>query len=383
LAFTDFENFQVLTGVTGSLGTHLLSQLLEKPCVKEIVCLVRAESSAGALDRILSALISRSLPMLNITKIRAFAANLSEPDFGLGPDIIDEFHETVTTVIHSAWAVNFNLGTKSFEQQHIKGTYNLINLCLASRRSSPARFFFCSSISVAAGTPLPAHIAESPVPKLEHAQNMGYARSKLVVERIVQNAAEKTGMVAKVLRIGQISGDTQAGQWNSTEAIPLMIQSAITMKALPALDESPSWLPVDIVAKTILDLTCIHETADGNNQKFLFDPKTVYHVQNPKLFHWTNELLPALKKAGLDFEIVSQREWVRRLREGEQNPTKNPTIKLLDFYVDKYDNDYVTRSGLSFETTKTEAASPSLRGGVDLIGSGLISKFVEQWRKEW
>ena len=72
---------------------------------------------------------------------------------------------------------------------------------------------------------------------------MGYARSKLVAERIVQAAAETTGMTAKVFRVGQIVGDTERGIWNTTEAIPLMIQSAKTIGALPALEEvSPLFL---------------------------------------------------------------------------------------------------------------------------------------------
>ena len=69
---------------------------------------------------------------------------------------------------------------------------------------------------------------------------MGYARSKLVTETIIKFAVEQTGLTAKVLRIGQIVGDTQKGIWNSTEAISLMIQSATIMGALPALDEVSS-----------------------------------------------------------------------------------------------------------------------------------------------
>ena len=176
-----------------------------------------------------------SLP--NSNKVVCLPADLSRDDLGLDTEVINQLKTTLTTLIHSAWAVNFNLGVQSFEQQHIKGAYNLINLCLSTSTSRPAQFYFCSSISAAAGTPLPAVIAEAHVPELAHAQNMGYARSKLVTERIVKAAAEQIGMVATVLRVGQIIGDSEQGTWNTTEAIPLMIQSAVTMGALPALDE--------------------------------------------------------------------------------------------------------------------------------------------------
>ncbi|EXJ80150.1 hypothetical protein A1O1_08292 [Capronia coronata CBS 617.96] len=370
----------IITGVTGSLGAYVLSQLMQKESVRRIVCLVRASSPDAAFDRVVATLSAKSLPLTNLSKIRVYPSDLSKPDLGLGGEVVEGLLNTLTKVIHIAWAVNFNIGVRSFEQQHIRGVHNLINLCL-SRRGSPAQFYFCSSISAAAGTPLPARISEGPIPELSHAQKMGYARSKLVAERVIQAAAEKTGMVAKVLRVGQIVGDTVTGQWNPTEAIPLMIQSAVTMKALPALDETPSWTPVDIVAQAVLEL-CGLGTSDKATA-YASDPKTVYHVQNPRTFHWTTDLLPALQAAGLDFEVVSQREWIKRLREGEQDPKKNPTVKLVDFYADKYDNDRMSRKGLVFEMHKTEEASPALRGGVELISSGLIKKYVDAWLKVW
>ena len=109
----------------------------------------------------------------------------------------------------------------------------------------------------------------------------------------------------------------------------------------------------------------------------------VYHVQNSHLFHWTKDLLPTLREAGLEFETVSQREWVRRLRESEKDPEKNPTIKLLDFFAGKYDNDNPGRKGLVFTTEKTGQKSEAIRTGYDIIGSGLVRKFVGSWRNEW
>jgi thioester reductase-like protein len=230
--------FQLLTGTTGSLGAHILAQLMSNVKVKAIYCLVRASSQAAARERIDTALASKKLgPSPNIGKVICLPSDLSNSQLGLEASVLDDLKKSLTTVIHCAWAVNFNLGVRSFEQQHIKGVSNLINLCLSVHTALPARFYFCSSISAAAGTPLPAVIAEAHVSDLSHAQDMGYARSKLVTERIVKAAAEETGMVAQVLRVGQIIGDSEVGIWNTTEAIPLMIQSAVTMGALPALNE--------------------------------------------------------------------------------------------------------------------------------------------------
>lgn len=214
---------------------------------------------------------------------------------------------------------------------------------------------------------------------------MGYARSKWVAEHIIKAAALSTGMEARVLRSGQIIGDSVMGLWNSTEAIPLMFRAAVTLGALPALDETPSWLPVDKSAQAVLELTNLAE--GGSKVEGYFqrreDSDVVYHVQNPHTSEWTKDILPALAAAGLEFEIVGQREWVQRLRDGEQDPTLNPTVKLLDFFADKYDNDKPGRSGLVFETQKTEDRSHAIRGGFDVVKSGLLAKCVENWKRAW
>lgn len=300
----------ILTGATGSLGAHILAQLVNRPNIKSVYCLVRANSLITAQQRVFSSLSIKKLgPFTDeqLEKIICLSADLSNKGLGLDEDVLKELKTKLTTVIHSAWAVNFNPGVRSFEFHYIKGTFNLLNLCLSVNTINPARLFFCSSISAAAGTPLPATIQEEYISELSHAQSIGYARSKLVAENIVRAACKTTGMIARVFRLGQIIGDTKHGLWNPTEAIPLMIQSATTTGALPALEETPSWMPVDEAARAVLELSGIHSgsppIADPQS-----DTPTVYHVQNKFLFHWTHELLPALRAAGLDFEIVPQRE---------------------------------------------------------------------------
>lgn len=368
----------ILTGTTGSLGAHILAQIANQNSVRRIYCLVRADSESAATARVSKTLGEKGLdPSLLSKKVICLPSDFSREDLGLAAGVLNDLKKNLTTVIHSAWAVNFNLGVRSFEQQHIKGTWNLLNLCLSTDTVEPAKLFFCSSISAAAGTPIPARIKEAHIEDLSHAQNMGYARSKLVTEHVIRAAATQTGMEARVLRIGQIVGDSEKGIWSTTEAIPLMIRSAATIGALPALEETPSWMPVDEVARAVVELSHL-----GRLQK-ASEEDVVYQVQNSRLFAWTNDLLPALKAAGLHFEIVGQREWVKRLREGEQDPSRNPTIKLLDFFEGKYDNDSPGRKGLVFETVKTGGQSEAVRDGYDIIGSGLIEKIVREWTKVW
>lgn len=141
-------------------------------------------------------------------------------------------------------------------------------------------------------------------------------------------------------------------------------------------------MPVDIAARAVLELIRV-KNGNPTEQNPDQSDSTVYHVQNSKIFHWTNDLLPALHEAGLEFETVPQREWVRRLRESDNDPKRNPTIKLLDFFTEKYDNDKPGRKELTFDTTKTSKESKTIAEGYDIIGSGIIKKFVTSWRSEW
>lgn len=245
----------------------------------------------------------------------------------------------------------------------------MINFCLRSNRASPARFNFLSSVSAVAGT-CGLQVSESIETCLSSAQPIGYARSKLITENICNIATQKTSMSSRVHRIGQVVGDTKHGIWNATEAIPLLIRGALSTGALPALKDTPTWLPVDTVAKIVLELTFLPPVAAPLN--------AVFHVVNPNTIHWANDLLPALKQAGLEFEVVSIREWIKKLNESDPDPVRNPTFKLVNFFAKKYDNDNIGK-GLYYRTELARALSPTLRD-IGVVDRELVAKFLNFWR---
>ncbi|KAH7395612.1 male sterility protein [Cadophora sp. MPI-SDFR-AT-0126] len=359
----------VLTGATGSLGAHLAFRLALNTDVKRIYCLARAQTPSQAHLRIVTSLRERGLyhllPLDARTKLTAIPANLGQEDLGLKSDLYKRLCSEVTGVIHCAWSVNFNLALSSFEADCIVGSHNLLALCLKAEQSEPATFNFCSSVSAVAATKggfVPEALPES----LEFAQNMGYAQSKLVTEHICMSAAKDYGIKARVLRVGQVIADTTHGIWNATEAIPLMIQAGLTIGAIPRLDESPLWLPVDVVASTVAEISL--STAGAG----------VKNVVNHQSFHWTKDLLPALHQAGLGFLEPNQQEWIKVLRASNPDPIANPPIKLLEFFASKYDNDK-PRPGLVYDTSYARFLSPSLAAAPKL-DQQLVNKFVNRFR---
>lgn len=222
---------------------------------------------------------------------------------------------------------------------------------------------------------------ETPIFDLKAALPQGYARSKLVGEHIVRNAAKDAGALTRILRIGQIVGDGKSGLWNDTEAIPLIIRSALTLKVLPGLDETESWLPVDALATTILDLAGI---TTGTIPVSDSDTDLVYNLENPHTFSWTSSLLPELQRSGLEFLTVPVVEWLRRLREYERNggtPRRNPAVKLIDHFERMYGKEKTGE--VVFETTTAEKYSSAMRETPRLVEDGYIRKFVKAWLEKW
>lgn len=103
----------------------------------------------------------------------------------------------------------------------------------------------------------------------------------------------------------------------------------------------------------------------------------VMNVTNPRLSHWSLDLLRLLREAGLEFEELPRQDWLQRLRESNSNPEANPSIKLLEFFAAKYGHNSLSRT-LLYDTKKAQAASPSLMNAPDL-NSTLTSKFIKYW----
>ncbi|KAH0827399.1 male sterility protein-domain-containing protein [Lanmaoa asiatica] len=352
----------VLTGATGSLGSYVLDELLADPAVETVYCLCRAKHDADAADRLAASMKTRKLlarfsgAKTNANeRIVTLAADLPAVRLGLDEERYREIVNRVTVIIHNAWAVNFNLGITSprdsFES-HVRGAVNLMHLALSSPRSQPAKFFFASSVSAVANWPGPGLVPEAVTDNPAVAQEMGYAQSKWVTEKLCQIAARTTPMYTAVLRIGQMVGDTTNGIWNESEGISLIFKCADTIGILPELDEQVSWLPVDYAAKSIVELVGL--------------PTPTSHARR----------LPRLPRPPPN--PCSLHDWLKALRASDPDERRNPSRKLLAFYEGKYGaGEERTRARLSVE--KTVEVSRWLREA-PVVGEGLVAKWVGAWR---
>jgi thioester reductase-like protein len=302
---------QLLTGVTGALGAHIMKVLLQMR-IKKIICLCRASSAPEAKDRLVQSLQRRNIPLVwtRETTVQACASSFSEPHIGLPVEVYQQLTADVTAIIHCAWPVNFLAPLPSFDSA-ILGTKNLLEL---ANTGTKKRFVFCSSTAsvIRAPTPIREEVSGNP----EHASPLGYSRSKWVAESIVRRAG------GEVVRLGQLSGDTNEGIWNPEEGWPLILKTLQQVRCLPELNEDVQWLPVDLAAQAVCRI--------GVRPQGSHEDKKIWHVLNSRGTPWS-KILDAVEGWCGGIARVPPQEWLRLLELGEQ---RGEAVKLLGLWRD-------------------------------------------------
>ncbi|EED12746.1 NRPS-like enzyme, putative [Talaromyces stipitatus ATCC 10500] len=382
----------LLTGSTGHLGTYLLQQLLRHPQVDKIICLIRSRqvnlsstsSTVTAKElhaRQLEANLKRgiSLDKNSWNKIQFLPANnMDEENLGLTQSEYNQVQNTVTHIIHNAWPMDFQQALTSFKSQ-IKALRNLIDFaadCHNAQKLSSftnTRLLFVSSIAVCAQYSLQKTVPEAPISDPNIPASFGYPQAKWVCENILADAVEcyKDSVKPIILRLGQVVGSTDTGVWNPNEHFPAILKASQSVGTLPDLTGTYSWIPVDVAAKSLLEILFSDQVS--------MDSKIVYHVENPIRQPWKS-LLPALavklnlkNRTPLPFDV-----WLDKISEAQNNAEEMESLRHLKQFIQ---SDFRKLSGeLILDTTRARQISRSLRttNGITL---DLLDKYIAYWRK--
>jgi len=238
-----FGHFVLLTGATGSLGSHLVSYFAEMSSVQGVICLNRCSSSDATL-RQERALKSRGIVLSREAsrKLKIIEADTSRTKLGLSEIDYGHLIRHVTHIVHNAWPMSITRPINAFEPQ-FKTMQNLIHFASEASAYVPpgskVAFQFISSVATVGYYSL--HSRQALVPEkrmnVESVLPTGYGDAKLVCERMLDNTLHKTPeqFHAMVVRIGQISGSKVSGYWNPIEHLAFLIKSCQTLKVLPDL----------------------------------------------------------------------------------------------------------------------------------------------------
>ena len=330
-------------------------------------------------------------------RLQCLPCNLSRPDLGLDKAMYHELIRNNTTIIHAAWAVNFNTRLRSFVKDHIAGLNHLLAFALSCHRLR--QFLFCSStasITCSPGTTLIREIVSS---NPQDASPLGYSRSKWVAEQICARACQKhptlRGQV-KVLRVGQLCGDTTHGVWNMSEAWPLMLSASAktSLGGLPNLGEEQKldWLPVDRAAEAIVHLLQTRPSSSGQFNGGKADV-SVYHILNSNTTVTWDDLLAWVKDLEPGTQIYPPMEWLSRLENTADHPAKRliglwKTAFIEDGGPDDFNADESLRRksiASRFDTTVTKAVLEDSGGAGTMLDQPITRELfgkIDRWIRD-
>ncbi|KAE9396160.1 acetyl-CoA synthetase-like protein [Gymnopus androsaceus JB14] len=382
------QHYILLTGSTGNLGAQLLQSLLLNNSVARVYTLNRPSTKATMYERHRARFQDKALDisLLSSPKLVYLSGETSHEDLSLPEDTLKELRQNLTMIIHNAWRLDFNLSLASFES-HVKGSRVLIDLARSSRHSSSIRFLFTSSIASTQSWDAKTQglYPEEVVMDAKYAVGGGYGESKYVTERILA----KSGLEATSFRLGQLTGGAPNGAWATSDWVPIIVRSSISIGTLPDAVGVVSWIPMDAVCSALLDV--------GFNRESV--PIAV-NVVHPKPVSWTSvyesirsALIQEKHLSSDSLPLVPYHEWVDAVERHARNPTEKnttniPAVKLIDFYrLQSNVDDTLRNSGqstfesaglTSLRTTNVEKLSKKMRT-LQPLDDTIVKKWVSYW----
>ncbi|KAK3695745.1 hypothetical protein B0T22DRAFT_509135 [Podospora appendiculata] len=394
----------LLTGSTGSLGTHLVQHLSSLPSVARIICIIRKPSSSSTsivsespkddLKTTFAARHGMSLPPeIWAAKIDVLQADFAKPAPFLGlaePHRYDDLRRRVTHIIHNGWPMDFNRHVSSFESQ-FQLTRGLLHLAhdIHTYHNSPSKkppvFMFISSIAVAANYASEPQaggariVPEVAMPSARCPLPIGYAQAKYVCERIIEDFAgvhgRGDGVVTKYVRVGQMTGARGTGRWNPSEHFPALVKSSLVVGGLPRVQGTLSWLPVDIAATALSDLL-FHTPSPSPSPSVTPE---IYHLENPLRQSW-DDILTALETnpslALLSLPRLPYATWLARMLAAPDDE-KNPAKKMAGFFQNEFE--HMAQGAVVLGTEQARRCSEALRT-VGPVDAELVGRYVDAWR---
>jgi thioester reductase-like protein/SAM-dependent methyltransferase/acyl carrier protein len=367
----------LVTGATGSLGSHLVAHLAQIAEVESIICLNRRSNANPPHARQRHSMESKGIMMNDISwsKLRVFETDTSKPMLGLSKQDYRDLVISVTHIVHNAWPMSINRPVEGYEPQ-FQIMRNLIDFARqsSSMRSPEHKVSFQFISSIATVGLYPVWTGRSLVPEervtIESVLPSGYSDAKFVCERMLDETLHKqtSSFSAMAVRIGQIAGSKTSGYWNSAEHLAFLLRSSQAVNALPRLDGDLSWCPVNTVAATLADLLLSEQ-----------EPYPIYHIENPARQPWKT-MLPLLAE-NLHIpqaNMVAFEEWVRLVRSfPKERRSENPAIQLIGFLEEHFVR--MSCGELILDTSKARSHSQTL-ATEGPVTAELVQKYIQAWK---
>jgi thioester reductase-like protein len=308
----------LLTGATGFLGAHLLSELLATTGAR-VHCLVRARDEHAALARLRHAADRYELPVPRGERVVPLPGDLAEPRLGLSDARFRDLARRADTIYHAGAQVNFIYPYHELRAANVAGTREVIRLA-AAYRAIPVHYV--SSTAVLAGLGVAGVREVTEETPLAHPEllRMGYVETKYVAEELLR-AAGGAGLPVAIYRPLDIVGSVRTGAWNTSTEMAALIRFIVDTGLAPDID-----LPLDFVAADTCAAAIRHISVTAGAAG------RTYHLASSEMAP-LGTLVERLRDKGYQIAEVPFDDWVRELaRQAARDPSQ-PMAAFLPLFV--------------------------------------------------
>ncbi len=257
----------LITGVTGFLGAHILDEYLKQVPSGKAYCLIRSELGLTLEKKLLDKLhfyFGNKYDNIVGDRIIIVNGDISQNNFGLSNDVLEELSKNITTVINSAAKVSHYGDYSSFKNINVIGTQNVIDFC----KNFNKKLYQISTLSIsgnafATGSYINQNFTDDVIFKennffINQSLNNVYVRSKFEAEKLVLEAINN-GVDAYILRIGNLMARFSDGKFQINVQENAYVNRLLTfmkIKIIPdyLLNGYAEFTPVDSCSQAILKI---------------------------------------------------------------------------------------------------------------------------------
>ena len=337
----------LLTGSTGFVGAFLLKELIEKYENTIIFCLVRANTTAQAIEKIKSNLSRYNLWKEEyVNRIEILLGDLKLENLGIEEVIYTQLLKEIDIIFHVGALVHHSHSYETLRASNVLGTKEIIKIAgkykikpiyFVSTAGTDLRFKNLNQIMLA---PIIQSNADDPSGLIS-----GYLQSKWVCEKLLIEGRSK-GIPSIIFKPGEITSkiyfDKNRHADDRNDIFHTLLRFFIDLGFQPDWKEAViDIVPVEHVCKVILemskDIECLNKTFE------IINPQ-------PALF---SELCSWLNKKGHFMQPIDYQEWIK-ICENEIQKISDPKKKNLleiNFKSGRYLNYF---SQISVDSTETQ-----------------------------
>ena len=313
----------LLTGSTGFLGAHILNELLSKPEVEKVYCIIREKPDKTSEQRICEKLdfyfdgkwkdqIGKRLIILK--------GDLSRENFGLNPSSYKELMVKADTIINCASLVKHFGVYDLFYNANVLSVKHLVDFA----KTALCSINHISTTSVSGNyliqNTIQADFTENDFYIGQNYEDNVYIHSKFEAENILFKAQQE-GVNVNIFRIGNIMPRVSDGKFQVNKYDNAYYKRMFGFVTLGILPENLKTLqleftPVDECSKAIVSL-CTYKNK-------------VFHLQNDNLVS-ISDFIKALNKIDKTIQFVSQSEFNKSIKNDSDNEILESFITDLDY----------------------------------------------------